>query len=127
MEKILFFILLSFSFLAYASPPTLTDLTANDIQFVTHYDAPVFQSVAVQNIAFVSIANPDFVMCSYKSNKHFDMAFLSPGNPGDTPCFKCNLAKKPPALQFNLLTECSFQPDMQNTNYGYPFGADFHS
>lgn len=126
MKRILVFLAFVFTVACYASPPPVpmpvfmadnVQLMIQDNQTVTDY------AFDAMDFAFVDVGNFESEICFSKYAEQVNDVVLPQVMVIDLSFRTCQL-NKPPSLNCNERAT-NFQLNKQNSNYSYPFGADY--
>jgi len=139
MKKILFFISFLFSVVCFAAPPP--DLVPDPVTAQCAYvvqdnvDFTVY-TVEAREVEFTYLANFELRTCYSEFAEQTNEVVVPVATVTDANYFRLSDLNKPPSLQFtdgliNNRQFCSINrynycENRQNSNYGYPFGADYN-
>jgi hypothetical protein len=116
----------AFAVVCFAAPPPdlVPDVVTEQSAFVVqnNVDAPVYM-FDVQEVAFVDIGNFELRPCQAYIIEPVDKVVLPQAKITDVNYFRLNELNKPPAVTRNQQV-FNFNPDKQNSNYGYPLTGD---
>lgn len=132
MKKLFFIVSLLFTVICFASPPPdllpVPDPVTNQCAFVVQdiVNAPVYTFEA-QEIAFVYRGDYVFRLCTPQFAEEVTNVIVPVPCVADVSYLALLELNKPPSFSGNNLVEYSFKVNLQNSNYGYPFGADYIS
>lgn len=130
MKKIFILMSLMFAVVCFAAPPPdevpvyvpdQVQITVQDVAQVQVY------TVEAQEVAFVYTGDYVFRLCSAEFAEEVTIVIVPVPYVADVSYLRLSELNKPPSFSGNNLVEYSFKVNLQNSNYGYPFGADYIS
>lgn len=127
MKKVFFLIALLFTVVCYAAPPpdiVFPDIVTGQSAFVVQDNQIIAEYTFVSiGVAFVDIGNLEYEICYSEYAEQVNDVVLPIAKVTDVSCFRLNELNKPPAVNRNRQV-FNFNPDKQNSNYGYPLTGD---
>jgi hypothetical protein len=131
MKKVFFLIAFTFAVVCYAAPPPdlIPDPVTDQCGFVVQNNQNVtVYTLNVQEVTYNYLGDFEFATCISEYSEQVYDVVLPQATIIDVSYNRLNELNKPPAFYCNsgvINSNRTFMMNKQNSNFGYPFGADY--